>query len=228
MLLNCTLSNGSNGKNFLTLCDAIDCSPPGPSVSGILQARIQESVVMPPSRGSSRTRDRTCISCIAGGFFTAEPLGKPNVTCILPQKTASDFRVWVLILDPKLISNVYISSIVSLSFSVFFYKVGKIKKLLSQGGFEYEIRNLCIVCHNAWADWFTKVIFLLLWWNEWLNDHSSSLYNSYPSPTSFFWTSEVGITGEYWTGEWSENVSLSNSPLPKTGQVLSIPQNLNM
>ena len=30
---------------------------------------------MPSSRGSSQPRDRTRVSCIAGGFFTAEPLG---------------------------------------------------------------------------------------------------------------------------------------------------------
>ena len=29
------------------------------------------------SRGSSRTRDRTWLSCIAGGLFTTEPPGKP-------------------------------------------------------------------------------------------------------------------------------------------------------
>ena len=183
---------------------------------------------MPSSRGSSWTRDRTCISCIADGYFATEPLGKPNVTYILPQKTASDFRVWVLILDPKLISNVYISNIVSLSFSVFFYKMGKIKKLLSQGGFEYEIRNLCIVCHNAWDDWFTKVIFYCFaGMNDWIIIAPHFTMPTHPRPP-LFRTSEVGIAGEYWTGEWSENVSLSNSPLPKTGQVLSIPQNLNM
>ena len=36
-----------------TLCDPVDCSPPGSSVHGILQARILEWVVMPSSRGSS-------------------------------------------------------------------------------------------------------------------------------------------------------------------------------
>ena len=39
-----------------------------------------EWVAMPSSRGSSQPRDQTCISydsCIAGGFFTAEPPGKP-------------------------------------------------------------------------------------------------------------------------------------------------------
>ena len=57
-----------------TLCDPLDCSPPGSSAHGILQARILESVAMLSSRGSSRPRDQTCIayvSCtLAGGFFT--------------------------------------------------------------------------------------------------------------------------------------------------------------
>ena len=49
---------------------------PRPSGRGILQARKQEWVAVCSSRGSSWSRDWTCISCIAGRFFTAEPLGK--------------------------------------------------------------------------------------------------------------------------------------------------------
>ena len=40
-----------------TLCDPMDCSPPGSSVHGILQARIVEWVAIPFSRGSSQPRD---------------------------------------------------------------------------------------------------------------------------------------------------------------------------
>ena len=36
-----------------TLCDPMDCGPPGTSVCGILQARVLEWVAMPSSRGSS-------------------------------------------------------------------------------------------------------------------------------------------------------------------------------
>jgi len=43
----------------LTLCDPMDCSPPGSSAHGILQARILEWVAMPSSRGSSQPRDQT-------------------------------------------------------------------------------------------------------------------------------------------------------------------------
>ena len=40
-------------KSCLTLCDPTDCSPPGSSVHGILQARILEWVAISFSRGSS-------------------------------------------------------------------------------------------------------------------------------------------------------------------------------
>ena len=48
----------------------VDCSPPGSAVPGILQARILEWVPISPSRGSSRPRDQTHVSCIAERFFT--------------------------------------------------------------------------------------------------------------------------------------------------------------
>ena len=53
-----------------TLCDPTDCSPPGSSVRGILQARILEWVAMSFSRGSSRPRDQIWVSHIADRFFT--------------------------------------------------------------------------------------------------------------------------------------------------------------
>ena len=40
-------------QSCLTLCDPMDCSPPGSSVYGKLQARILEWVAIPFSRGSS-------------------------------------------------------------------------------------------------------------------------------------------------------------------------------
>ena len=50
----------------LTLCDPMDCSPPGCSVHGILQTRILEWVAMLSSRGYSWLRDKThiSVSCI--------------------------------------------------------------------------------------------------------------------------------------------------------------------
>ena len=40
-----------------TLCNAVDCSPPGSSVHGILQARVLEWAAISSSRGSSQPRD---------------------------------------------------------------------------------------------------------------------------------------------------------------------------
>ena len=53
-----------------TLCDPIDCSLPGSSVHGILQARILEWVAIPFSGGSFQPRDWAQVSCIAERFFT--------------------------------------------------------------------------------------------------------------------------------------------------------------
>ena len=52
------------------LCNPMDCSPPGYSVHEILQARILEWVAIPFSRESSKPRDQTWVSCIAGRFIT--------------------------------------------------------------------------------------------------------------------------------------------------------------
>ena len=48
-----------------TLCDPVDCSPPGSAVHGICQARILEQVAISHSRGSSQPKDRTCVSCVS-------------------------------------------------------------------------------------------------------------------------------------------------------------------
>ena len=65
-----------------TLCDPVDCSPPGSSVHGILQARILECVAFPFSRGSSRPRDQAHVSCMSPALplesLPAEPRGKLN------------------------------------------------------------------------------------------------------------------------------------------------------
>ena len=55
-------------QSCLTLCNPMDCSPPGSSVHGILQARILEWVAMPFSRESSQsqTEPASLVSCIGG------------------------------------------------------------------------------------------------------------------------------------------------------------------
>ena len=60
-------------KLCLTLCDPIDCSPPGSPIHGILQARILEWVAMPSSRGSSQPRVKPASQiCSTSQFLTIE------------------------------------------------------------------------------------------------------------------------------------------------------------
>ena len=84
-------------QSCLTLCNLMDCSPPGSSVHGILQAIILERVAIPFSRGSSWPRDQTHVSCIAGRFFTIwatalanrNRIRAANVSCIYDLKISS-------------------------------------------------------------------------------------------------------------------------------------------
>ena len=54
----------------LTLWDPMDCSHPGSSVHGILQARTLEWVAIPFSVGYSQSKDQTQVSYITGRLFT--------------------------------------------------------------------------------------------------------------------------------------------------------------
>ena len=63
------LSASLHAQSCLIFCNPLDCSSPGSSVHGTLQARILEWVAISSSRRSSPPRDLTCISYTAG-FFT--------------------------------------------------------------------------------------------------------------------------------------------------------------
>ena len=51
-------------QSCLTLCNTLDCSPPGSSVHGILPTRILEWVAIASSKWTSLPRDQPCVSCI--------------------------------------------------------------------------------------------------------------------------------------------------------------------
>ena len=62
-----------------TLFDPMDCSLPG-SIREIFQARILEWVAISFSRGSSRPRDQTLVSCIEGRcFYHLSHQGSPRL-----------------------------------------------------------------------------------------------------------------------------------------------------
>ena len=64
-------------QSCLTLCDLVDCSPPGSSVHGILQARILEWVATSFSRGIFPTqRSNLHLPYRQANSLTTEPPGK--------------------------------------------------------------------------------------------------------------------------------------------------------
>ena len=52
-------------QSYLTLCDPVDCRPPGSCVHGISQARTLDGVVISYSGMSSRPGDWNCVSCVS-------------------------------------------------------------------------------------------------------------------------------------------------------------------
>ena len=83
----CMLSHFSRVWLFATLW-IVACQ--APLSMGFFQARILEWLAIPSARESSWPRDQTCISCIAGGFFTSEPLGKPVLQSMGSQRVGHD------------------------------------------------------------------------------------------------------------------------------------------
>ena len=65
----CSQNHQHHLRGLVAKLCLMDCSLPGSSVHGILQARILELVAISSSRGSSQPRDWTWVSCIAGRFF---------------------------------------------------------------------------------------------------------------------------------------------------------------
>ena len=59
-----------------TLCDPMDCSPPGSSVHGIYQTRILQLVAIPFYRVSSQPRDETSSPVLQVESLPSEPPGK--------------------------------------------------------------------------------------------------------------------------------------------------------
>ena len=81
-------------QSCLILCKPMDCSPPGSSVHGILQARMLEWVAIPFSRGSSWHRGQTCVSCISRQILYHWANGKPFLVhnrCLLGELISSVF-----------------------------------------------------------------------------------------------------------------------------------------
>ena len=62
-------------------CDPVDCSPPGSSVHGILQARILEWAAIPFSEDLPNPRIEPKSPALQADSLPTEPPGKPKLTC---------------------------------------------------------------------------------------------------------------------------------------------------
>ena len=94
----CALAGGGDflAQACPTLSNPVDCSPPGSSVHGILQARILEWVAISFSRGSSHPRDRTRVSYVAGRFFTVSQIRealRPGYSRVISDSLTPSSRV---------------------------------------------------------------------------------------------------------------------------------------
>ena len=86
-------------KSCPTLCDPMDCTLPGFSIHGILQARILEWVAISFSRGSSPPRDRTWVSRIAGRCFTVWAAREAIFSLLLTKFAFQIFLPFLLLLS---------------------------------------------------------------------------------------------------------------------------------
>ena len=82
----------SVAEPYPTLCDPMDCSLPGSSVHGVSQASVLEWVAISFSRGSSRPRDQTQVSRIAGSTVLSEPPGKHCLAVTACQNSGQNYQ----------------------------------------------------------------------------------------------------------------------------------------
>ena len=77
----------------------MDCSPPGSSVHGILQARILEWIAIPFSRGYCQPRNRTGVSSLQVDSLLSESPGKTRLP-IIPAAAAKSLQSCPTLCDP--------------------------------------------------------------------------------------------------------------------------------
>ena len=84
-------------QSYPILCDSMNCSPPGSSDHGILQARILEWVAIPFSKGSSQPRIKPRSVALQVDSLPSEPPGKPggrHTRAIMLDQGLMTRRVW--------------------------------------------------------------------------------------------------------------------------------------
>ena len=155
-------------QSYLTLCDPLDCSPPGSSLHAILQARVLEWVANSFSRVSSWPRDRTWVSLIKGRRFNlwaAREAQMVKLWYIRIVEYYSEIRTNYWYIEFKM----YYTNEVNLKGDMMYYPIymtlqkrqnycnGEQMSCLGiPGGGRFDHGE------SAWANWWR------VWWNWWL------------------------------------------------------------
>jgi len=162
-----------------TLCNPMDCSPPGSSVHGIIQARIFEWVTIPFSRRSSQSRDGAWVSYIAGRFFTLW-----------------DTKAYIL--GYKLLIGYIVCKYFLLSCRLPFNFVNGF--LCCAEAFQFDLIPFIYYC-------FLLHVILVLYPCKWLPRPMSRSFYSMFSPRSFMVTHLVFVFNRLWVDfcEWSKS-----------------------
>ena len=178
----------------------MDCSPSGSSVHGILQARILEWIAIPFSRRSSRLRDRTWVSCIAGRFFTLWAIRKPMICELYLNKTFSKGKYICSFVRYCQISLPECANLHSHAFTVY--------STVLPTDYRYTL-NFCQ--SDRWEKWFSifkKLAFFCEWiWTSFLT--FIYLFN-------FFLLYNIVLVLPYinMNPPWVDTCSQSRTPLP--------------
>ena len=184
-----------------TVCDPVDCSPPGSSVHGNLPARILEWVAIPFSRGSSQSRDRIWVSCIASRFFTVwatreatylpsfislcppsfQPKWHPSgnrsksVCPFTPPCLCTHCSVWMLCLLLIYLGNL----------SVFFGTQGSLSSSVnSSSSHHYTFLKINLI--GGWLLYNVVVVFVIHWHESAMGVSVSPILNPLPPPSQSY------------------------------------------
>ena len=94
-------------QSCLTLCNPVDCSPPGSSVHGILQARILERVAIPSPGDLPNPGIKPRSPALQADSLPAEPLGKPLIYNVVLASGVQESGSVVHIYIPILLSEIF-------------------------------------------------------------------------------------------------------------------------
>ena len=177
------LAQSTNIQFCLTFGDPMDCSQPGSSLYEILHTRTLKWVAILFSRGSSQSRDRSHISCIASRFFTVWTT-REDQQCY---SIICQINMQMPISEKVILSFVYIFLMCTSPQFLYFYWIKnhrekknhylyfqyEIMQWISCSDFSFSVKHggKVIVSHDSvqyccWGTWCISYYFWLSWYQD--------------------------------------------------------------